>query len=159
MVILSGTELSVEQVRAVAIDDVPVEISEEAVGRMHASRATVERLAAGEAPVYAVNTGVGLLADVRIEPKELEHLQRNVVRSHAVGVGPLLPREVVRAMMLIRANVLAIGCSGIRPLIAQKLCALLNHGITPCVPSKGQRRGQRRPGAAGAHGAGADRRR
>ena len=137
MVILTGTELSVEQVHAVAVGNEPVGISDVAHERMLASRAVVERLAAGDAPVYAVNTGVGLLADVRIPIDQLENLQRNVVRSHAVGVGPLLPREVVRAMMLIRANVLAIGCSGIRPLIAERLCDLLNHGVTPCVPSRG----------------------
>ncbi|MBL0157378.1 MAG: aromatic amino acid lyase [Bryobacterales bacterium] len=74
----------------------------------------VERLAAGEAPAYAINTGVGLLADTRVPAEDLEKLQRNVVRSHACGVGEPLPREAVRAMMLIRANVLAMGVSGIR---------------------------------------------
>lgn len=137
MVLISGDQLTVEQVRAVAVEGERAELAPAAREKMLASRATVERLAAGEAPVYAVNTGVGLLADVRIPPEELEHLQRNVVRSHAVGVGSLLPREVVRAMMLIRANVLAIGCSGIRPDVAERLCELLNQGVTPCVPSRG----------------------
>lgn len=137
MVTLSGTGLSVEQVRDVAAREEPVEIGAAAVARMTGSRALVERLAAGDAPVYAVNTGVGLLADVRIPAPELEHLQRNVVRSHAVGVGPMLARDVVRAMMLIRANVLAIGNSGIRPVVAERLCALLNRGVTPRVPSRG----------------------
>ncbi len=104
---------------------------------MQRSRAVVERLAAGDAPVYAVNTGVGLLADVRVPPEELEQLQRNVVRSHACGVGQPLAREEVRAMMLIRANVLAKGFSGIRPVVAERLCDLLNHGVTPVVPSQG----------------------
>ena len=97
----------------------------------------VEQLAAGEAPAYAVNTGVGLLADTRVSAEDLAKLQRNVVRSHACGVGEPLPGEVVRAMMLIRANVLAKGCSGIRPLVARRLCGLLNHGVTPVVPSRG----------------------
>jgi len=84
-----------------------------------------------------VNTGVGLLADVRVPPEELEQLQRNVVRSHACGVGQPLAREEVRAMMLIRANVLAKGFSGIRPVVAERLCDLLNEGVTPVVPSQG----------------------
>jgi histidine ammonia-lyase len=137
MVQLSGSQLTLEQVRAVAVDGAPVHLLAEARQRMLQSRATVEALAAGDAAVYAVNTGVGLLADVRIPPAELEHLQRNVLRSHAVGAGPLLPREVVRAMMLIRANVLAAGFSGIRPVVAERLCELLNRGLTPLVPSKG----------------------
>jgi histidine ammonia-lyase len=137
MVLLNGRDLSPETVHSVAVGNERVGLADEARLRMVASRATVERLAGGDAPVYAVNTGVGQLADIRIPADELEHLQRNVVRSHAVGVGPLLPREVVRAMILIRANVLAIGCSGIRPIIAERLCDLLNHGVTPCVPSRG----------------------
>ncbi len=83
---------------------------------MEESRALIDRLAAGDAPIYAVNTGVGLLANVRIPRGDLDQLQRNVIRSHSVGVGEPLARDAVRAMMLIRANVLAKGFSGIRPL-------------------------------------------
>jgi histidine ammonia-lyase len=72
-----------------------------------------------------------------VAPDEIERLQLNVVRSHACGVGEPLPRGVVRAMMLIRANVLAKGYSGIRPVVARRLCALLNKGVTPVVPSRG----------------------
>jgi histidine ammonia-lyase len=104
---------------------------------MENSRALIDRLAAGDDPIYAVNTGVGLLANVRIARGELDQLQRNVIRSHCVGVGEPLSREVVRAMMLIRANVLAKGFSGIRPLVAERLCDLLNRGVTPIVPSQG----------------------
>jgi histidine ammonia-lyase len=104
---------------------------------MHRSRNPVERLAAGDDPIYGVNTGVGLLADVRIARDELDQLQVNVIRSHAAGVGPPLPRDVVRAMMLIRANVLAKGFSGIRPIIAERLCDLLNRGVTPVIPEQG----------------------
>jgi hypothetical protein len=92
------------------------------VEHMERSRAVVERLAAGDAAVYGVNTGVGLLADVRIAASDLDRLQRNVVRSHSAGVGDPLARAEVRAMMLIRANVLAKGFSGIRPVVAQR-CA------------------------------------
>ena len=114
-----------------------VALSPAAYQQMNASRGLVERLAAGDDPIYAVNTGVGLLADVRIPLADLEILQRNVIRSHCAGVGEPLAREVVRAMMLIRANVLAKGFSGIRPLVAERICALINRGVTPVVPSQG----------------------
>jgi histidine ammonia-lyase len=137
MVALDGESLTIGQVRAVAVDNEAATLAAAAIEKMQRSRAVVERLAARDDPVYAVNTGVGLLADVHISAEDLEQLQRNVVRSHACGVGdPLEPAEV-RAMMLIRANVLAKGYSGIRPIIAQRLCELLNHGITPVVPSRG----------------------
>lgn len=137
MVIVTGDRLSVEQVHAVAAGGEHVHLAEEALHTMLESRAVVELLAAGGTAVYGVNTGVGLLADVRISAGELEQLQRNIVRSHAVGVGPLLDSAVVRAMMLIRANVLAKGFSGIRPIVAERLCDLLNSRVTPCVPSRG----------------------
>ena len=137
MVVLDGSRLTAEEVQRVSVAGEPASIAPDATARMEASRAVVERLAAGDEPVYAVNTGVGLLADVRIAPDALDQLQRNVVRSHACGVGDPLPRAVVRAMMLIRANVLAAGYSGIRPVVAQRLCELLDAGITPVVPSQG----------------------
>lgn len=137
MVSLDGTRLSIHDTRRVSTFNEPVELAPHAIAAMQRSRAVVERLAAGDAPVYAVNTGVGLLADVRVPPEQLEQLQRNVVRSHACGVGDPLARDEVRAMMLIRANVVAKGFSGIRPLVAQRLCDLLNHGVTPVVPSQG----------------------
>jgi histidine ammonia-lyase len=137
MVILDGEHLTIEEVAAVAGAGEAVALAREAAEKMLRSRAVVERLAAGDAPVYGVNTGVGLLADVRIPPADLEQLQRNVVRSHACGVGEPLRREEVRAMLLIRANVLAKGFSGIRPLVAERLCELLNRDVTPVVPSRG----------------------
>ena len=137
MIELDGRSLTIEQVQAVAIRGEEAGIAGAAVKDMLRSRAVVERLAAGDEPVYAVNTGVGLLADVRVAPDELQQLQRNVVRSHAVGVGDPMARAEVRAMMLIRANVLAAGFSGIRPVVAERLCDLLNRGVTPMVPSQG----------------------
>jgi histidine ammonia-lyase len=137
MVTLDGEHLTIEQVERVAAGGERVELAADARSRMLASRAVVEKLAAGDAAVYGVNTGVGLLADVRISRDELDQLQRNIVRSHAAGIGPPLERAVVRAMMLIRANVLARGCSGIRPVVAERLCDLLNRGVTPVVPSRG----------------------
>ena len=110
--VLDGEHLTLGQVIAVALQNQTVGIAPGAIAAMQKSRAVVDRLAAGDAPVYAVNTGVGLLADVRVPPGDLEKLQRNVVRSHAAGVGEPLGRAETRAMMLIRANVLAKGFSG-----------------------------------------------
>jgi histidine ammonia-lyase len=137
MTTLDGSHLTFDDVQRAAKENEPVEIALTAVAAIERSRAVVEKLAAGNEPVYGVNTGVGLLADVRVPPEQLEELQRNVVRSHACGVGPPLARDEVRAMMLIRANVLARGFSGIRPLVAEQLCRLLNRGVTPVVPSQG----------------------
>jgi len=137
MVSITGSQLTFDELRRVARLDEPVQLDPAVLPGMLRSRAVVEDLAAGEAPVYAVNTGVGLLADVRVPPDQLEQLQRNVVRSHACGVGPPLARDEVRGMMLIRANVLAKGFSGIRPIVAERLCDLLNRGVTPVVPSQG----------------------
>lgn len=136
MVFLDGEHLTVEQVLAAAGGE-EVALASEAIGKMQRSRAVVERLAAGDAPVYGVNTGVGKLSDIRIPAADLEQLQRNVVRSHACGVGAPLGRAEVRAMMLIRANGLAKGFSGIRPVVAERLCQMLNLGVTPVVPSRG----------------------
>ena len=135
---LDGNHLTLGETCSIArARTAEVTLARAAFQQMNASRALVESLAAGEAPIYAVNTGVGLLADVRIPPADLEKLQRNVIRSHCAGVGEPLSREVVRAMMLIRANVLAKGFSGIRPLVAERICALINRGVTPVVPSQG----------------------
>ena len=137
MVSLDGGRLTIEEVVSVAVGRDTAAIAPQAIEKMLRSRAAVERLAAGEAPVYGVNTGVGLLADVRVPAEDLEQLQRNVVRSHAAGWGDPLAREEVRAMMLIRANVLAKGFSGIRPVVAERLCQMLGRGVTPVVPSEG----------------------
>src|SRR5580658_1004606 len=134
---IDGSSLTVEDVVACARTDRPGGLSHKARQQMEASRALVDRLAAGDDPIYAVNTGVGLLANVRIPRNELDQLQRNVIRSHCVGVGEPLSREAVRGMILIRANVLAKGLSGIRSLVAERLLDLLNRGVTPVVPSQG----------------------
>jgi histidine ammonia-lyase len=131
---LDGNSLTIADIASLGL---PVTLAPAARAAMERSRALIERLAAGDDPIYAVNTGVGLLADVRIPREDLDRLQRNVLRSHAVGVGDPLPRDVVRAMMVIRANVLAKGYSGIRPLVAERLCELVNRGVTPVVPSQG----------------------
>src|SRR5215469_16118456 len=137
LVELDGQTLTIEQVHEVAQKNCPVALAPSAIEKMRASREPVERMAEADAPIYGVNTGVGLLADIRIPREDLDALQLNVVRSHAVGVGRPLDRAVVRAMMLIRANVLAKGFSGIRPVVAERICDFLNRGVTPVVPEQG----------------------
>jgi histidine ammonia-lyase len=138
MLTLDGNTLTIGDVVSVSrARTAEVTLAPAAVGRMESSRALIDRLADGDEPIYAVNTGVGLLANVRIPREDLDQLQRNVIRSHSAGVGDPLAREIVRAMMLIRANVLAKGVSGIRPLVAERLCDLVNCGVTPLVPSQG----------------------
>ena len=137
-ILLDGAKLTIaDACGAARATTSEISLAPPAIDAMLASRSLIERLAAGEAPIYAVNTGVGLLANVRIPRQDLDQLQRNVIRSHAAGVGEPLAREVVRAMMLIRANVLAKGFSGIRPVVAERICDLLNRGVTPVVPSQG----------------------
>jgi histidine ammonia-lyase len=104
---------------------------------MRASRAVIERLVDEGATVYGVTTGFGDLANVRIEPEQVAELQRNLVRSHTAGVGEPLPADVVRAMLLLRANALAIGLSGVRPELAELLCGMLNASVHPVIPSRG----------------------
>ena len=104
---------------------------------MQASRAVIERLVDEGATVYGVTTGFGDLANVRIEPEQVAELQRNLVRSHTAGVGEPLPVDVVRAMLLLRANALALGLSGVRPELAELLCGMLNESVHPVIPSRG----------------------
>jgi len=137
MLSLDGTSLSLEDVVVVAKHAAPVRLSASAIERMDISRARVDKAMSGTLPVYALNTGVGLLANIRLEESEIEAMQVNLIRSHCCGVGEPLETDIVRGMMLIRANVLAKGFSGIRPVIAERICDLLNHGITPVIPSRG----------------------
>jgi histidine ammonia-lyase len=114
-----------------------VELAPDALERMRASRSVVESVVAEGRTVYGVTTGFGDLANVRIEPAQTAELQRNLVRSHAAGVGDPLPAEVVRAMILLRANALAVGLSGVRPQVVELLIGMLNAGVHPLVPSRG----------------------
>ena len=134
---ITGRDLTVDDVVAVARGRREVALDPEAAERMRASRAVVERVVADGTTVYGVNTGFGDLANVRIEPSRVAELQRNLVRSHAAGVGPPLPAEVVRAMLLLRANALAVGLSGIRPEVVELLCGMLNAEVHPMIPSRG----------------------
>jgi histidine ammonia-lyase len=134
---LSGKPLSLEQIADVAYGRESVQIAASVRPRILASRKVVDDIVTREAGVYGVNTGFGKLADVRIPRDEIGTLQLNLVRSHACGIGSPLSEPEVRAMMLLRANVLTLGFSGIRPEVIQLLCEMLNHRVHPIVPEKG----------------------
>ncbi len=137
MLSLDGRSLHIEDVLAVAEGRCVVSLAPEARARMQVTRDVVDRAVALEAPVYGVNTGFGKLSEVAIAPHQLAALQRNLVRSHAAGVGDPLPEREVRAMMLLRANVLATAYAGARPLVVDALIAMLNAGVWPVVPEQG----------------------
>jgi histidine ammonia-lyase len=134
---LSGAGVAPAEVVAVAREDAKVSLLPEARSAMERSAAVVSELAASEQPVYGVTTGFGALAAVYIPAERREELQRSLIRSHAAGLGAALEREVVRAMMFLRVRSLAMGCSGVRPVVAETMIALLNHGLTPVVPEYG----------------------
>src|SRR5229473_994735 len=134
---LNGQPLALSEIAAVALGDTHVEVSPSAHPRVLASRKVIEDIIGRDAVVYGVNTGFGKLADVRIPHDELRELQLNLVRSHACGIGPPLSEPEVRAMMLLRANVLALGLSGIRFQVIELLCEMLNRRVHPVVPEKG----------------------
>jgi len=136
LVLVDGQHLSLEEVELVA-RGVKARLCPGCAKRMWKShRLLAERTRAGEA-IYGANTGFGLLSDVVISKDKIEQLQLNLLRSHAVGVGSRFEVHEVRAMMLLRANCLATGYSGVRPLVAQKLIQLLNKRVHPIVPQKG----------------------
>jgi histidine ammonia-lyase len=137
MLSLSGQSLTIEEIAAVAFDRRKVAIAGEAWPKIKASRAIVEAVVASGETAYGINTGFGKLADVRISNGDLQALQHNLVRSHACGLGEPLPEPETRAMLLLRANVLAKGHSGVRPIVVETLIALLNHGIHPIIPARG----------------------
>jgi histidine ammonia-lyase len=139
--VLGGPEpLTLEVIGQVARDGRATRLGPDARARIDAARAVVDRIQRGgdAAPaVYGVNTGFGFLADVRISAEAIRDLQRNLIRSHAAGVGPALPIPVVRGMLLLRAQVLSLGHSGVRAEVAELLLAMLDRGVTPVVPAKG----------------------
>jgi histidine ammonia-lyase len=138
--VLIGAPLSISDLVDVARSRRPVALSDEARARVVASRTAIDRIVAegdrGPA-VYGVNTGFGALAETRIPEASIRDLQRNLVRSHACGVGPDLGVAEVRAMMLLRAQVVALGYSGVRAEVVDLLVAMLNAGVTPRVPAQG----------------------
>jgi len=134
---LKGEQISLVQLAAVAVGGEAVRISAAARPRILASRELIEQIIARDAVVYGVTTGFGKLSEVRIPHDELRQLQLNLVRSHACGIGNPLSEPEVRAMMLLRANVLALGLSGIRCDVIELLCEMLNRRVYPVVPEKG----------------------
>jgi len=134
---LKGYPLTLEQIAAVAIDGENVAISPATTPGVAASRKLIEQIVDRDEVVYGVNTGFGKLSDVRIAQDDLRQLQLNLVRSHACGIGEPLSEPEVRAMMLLRANVLALGFSGIRGEVIKLLCEMLNRRVHPVVPEKG----------------------
>jgi histidine ammonia-lyase len=136
-VIVRSAGLSAADVIAVARGTTQVEIAADAIAVMATSRSIVEQIERDERPVYGVSTGFGALASTFVAPERRAELQRALIRSHAAGVGAPMPREVVRAMMLLRVRSLARGLSGVRPDIPAALVDLLNHDITPWVPEHG----------------------
>lgn len=134
---INGNDLTLEAVREVAADRRPVLLSADAREAVDRARSVVDEIVAGDKLAYAITTGVGKLSDVRIVGEQIRELQVNLVRSHSVGVGEPLSAAETRAMMLLRANSLAKGYSGVRGIVIDTLCEMLNRGVTPFVPSQG----------------------
>jgi histidine ammonia-lyase len=134
---LNGNDLTLEAVREVAEQRRPVLLLADAREAVNRARAVVDDIVAGNKLAYAITTGVGKLSDVRIAGDQIRELQVNLVRSHAVGVGEPLSVAETRAMMLLRANSLAKGFSGVRAIVIDTLCEMLNRGVQPFVPSQG----------------------
>ncbi|MGH9936023.1 MAG: aromatic amino acid lyase, partial [Blastocatellia bacterium] len=136
MIEIDGASLTLAQTEAVAFGE-EVSLSPEAREPIERARNFVEEIVARGEVVYGINTGFGALSEVTIPADELRELQLNLVRSHACGVGEPLPETVVRAVMLHRANVLAKGFSGCRPVVIETLIAMLNGDAHPVIPSRG----------------------
>lgn len=134
---LDGESLSLADVVSVARGGAKAELTEGARERMRASRALVEKFVAEGRTVYGITTGFGVFSEVSIPPDQVRELQRRLILSHCAGIGEAYPDEVSRAMMLLRANALAKGCSGIRVEVVETLLAMLNAGFAPVIPSQG----------------------
>ncbi len=134
---INGNDLSFDDLRQVVYERCEVILASAARSKVAAAREVVEKLLRENRVAYAINTGVGKLSDVHIEPAQNRQLQVNLIRSHSAGVGEPLSQEETRAMMLLRANSLAKGFSGIRAEVIDLICAMLNHGVHPVVPSQG----------------------
>ncbi|WP_176735827.1 aromatic amino acid lyase, partial [Actinacidiphila rubida] len=136
-VVVGADGATAEDVLAVARHNARVELGESALAGIAESRAVIDALAAKPEPVYGVSTGFGALAVRHISPELRAQLQRSLVRSHAAGMGPRVEREVVRGLMFLRMKTLASGRTGVRPVVAETMAALLNAGITPVVHEYG----------------------
>lgn len=137
MVFLQGSGLTLAEIEDVARYNTKVELSEAGVDAIRSSAQALAMIVATDRPVYGINTGFGIFSDQRIPHSDSAKLSRNLILSHAVGTGPALAEEVVRAAMLVRANTLAKGYSGVREEIVQTLISMLNLGVSPVVPAQG----------------------
>ena len=137
MIQIDGNSLTLEQIAAAARQNELVALSENGLEAVEHSRKCLESIVSSDAPVYGINTGFGIFSDRRIERQDAARLSRNLILSHAVGTGPDFPDAVVRAAMLVRANTLSKGFSGVRPVIIQTMLDMLNANVTPIVPSQG----------------------
>lgn len=135
--VVIGHTIDLRDVDAVARRGAPASLAPEARAELQRTRDHLERALAEGATIYGVNTGFGALSDTKIAPDELGELQRNLLRSHAVGVGPAFPLEVVRALLLLRAHTLSLGACGVRPELPEYLLTMLARGVLPVVPSQG----------------------
>lgn len=134
---LNGNDLSFDDLREVVYEHRPVLLSADARERVDAARAVVDRLVRENRVAYAITTGVGKLSDVHIDPAQNRQLQLNLIRSHSAGVGEPLSQEETRAMMVLRANSLAKGYSGVRAEVINLLCEMVNRRVHPLIPSQG----------------------
>src|SRR5262249_32642810 len=137
MLPLNGQRLTLNQIQDVAVGREHVSLTDEARLRVERARDIVESIIREGRTVYGVNTGFGRLSDVRIEPSRLRELQLNLVRSHACGLGAPLSEAEARAVLLLRANVLACGYSGARAVVIDTLIQMLENGVTPIIPERG----------------------
>ena len=137
MITLTGSKLTLSQLKKTLYTNEPVQASKESLTKVKNSRKAVEEIVNQEKTVYGINTGFGKLSDVRIDKDDVETLQLNLIHSHACGVGEPFPEVVSRAMLLLRANALLKGYSGVRPLIIDRLLVLLNKAIHPVIPQQG----------------------
>lgn len=137
MVVLTGNTLTIEEVKRVLYHSELVIASEESMKAVERSRKAVEDIVAKQQIVYGINTGFGKFSDVLIGANDVEQLQVNLIHSHACGVGEPFPEEVSRAMLLLRANALLKGYSGVRPVVIERLLDLLNAHIHPVIPQQG----------------------
>lgn len=136
-VVIDGRHLTLESLVSVARGQAEVLIDKDALARMALSRQTVENIVKTRAPAYGINTGFGDFSRVSIGDEDAGTLQNNLILSHCTATGNPFPRDVVRAMLLLRANALCEGCSGIRPELVETMVGMLNRGVHPVVPEKG----------------------
>jgi histidine ammonia-lyase len=137
MIQLDGNQLTIDQVVSVSRHGEKVSISSYALSRIRESRSWVDEIVMSDTPVYGINTGFGIFSDRKISSEDAELLSRNLILSHAVATGRELNNDVVRAAMLIRANTLSKGYSGIRPIVIETILEMINRGVTPIIPSQG----------------------